>query len=55
MRLRVLVLGVELLELELSTDEDNGRDPGDATTEVVGFAPPSRDTRWWPAPGEDRL
>lgn len=48
MRLSITLLGLDLFTLEIATDNnpDNGADPGDCTSMVVGFAPSPGDQRW---------
>lgn len=41
-----LALGIDVLTIELSTDPDNGTDPGDCTTTPLGFTPSHGDQRW---------
>lgn len=53
MRWRLELFGVALtLELGRADDDDNGTDPGDCTTQPVGFAPTGWD-RWEAPPGGD--
>lgn len=48
MRLTIRILGLEILQLEATTDDDNGTDPGDCTTTPIGFTPTPGDQRWEP-------
>lgn len=46
MRLALTVLGIDLLTIEISTDQDNGTDAGDCTSQPLGFTPSPGDQRW---------
>lgn len=46
MRLSVRMLGLEVLTIEASTDDDQPNGPGDCTTTPIGFAPSPGDQRW---------
>ena len=52
MRLTIRFLGLDLLTIEASTDDDqdNGTDRGDCTTQPIGFAPSPGDQRWESGP-----
>lgn len=51
MRLAMTLLGLDLLTVEISTDDgDNGTDPGDCTSTQVGFAPTPGAQRWEQGP-----
>lgn len=52
MRLALTFLGLDLFTLEVTTDSDNGSDPGDCTSTAVavGFTVPERE---WDEPEDD--
>ena len=46
MRLAVTLLGLDLLTVEITTDDDD--EPGDSVTTALGFTLPASDTEWQP-------
>lgn len=56
-RVAVTFLGLDLLSIDVTTtaDDDNGTDPGDCTTYLLGFVPQAGDQRWESGPGGGEL
>lgn len=55
MRLSITFLGLDLLSIDVTTDGDNGTDPGDCTSYPVGFTLSAGDQRWESGPGGGEL
>jgi hypothetical protein len=53
MKMWLRVFGVELFEFGVEDDPDNGRDPGDSTSELRIETPRLGFTRYDVVPGED--
>lgn len=52
MRLTLRLLGLDILDFTLDTDNPSGDDPGDCTTSPVGFALPEQPAEY-PMPNRD--
>lgn len=52
MRMSVRLLGLDLFEFSIETDAPEGRDPGDCTTNAVGFSLPEVPCEY-PVPDRD--